>query len=289
MASLVQHIFDNSWLNGKRSNDKASGKYPIGRIVVFGKHLKTPYRSYFGKDLQSWQYEQLSQEPKALACMHSTLGPAWIISLKYAKKHLLQDSLYAISRNLCGKAIAGLRDIQLNKLQLDFVGCQDDAVLGALIGLELAAYRFKPSKKSLPQLQLLRDGSTLNAELKKQARHMAQAVNISRHLVNLPADQLNPQSYGQTVKRLFSKSSLVQVNHWPAKQLEREGMGLLAAVGKSAAHEPCLVHLRYRPGKASKLQPIAFVGKGITFDSGGLDIKPGPGMRLMKKRHGWFC
>ena len=61
-------------------------------------------------------------------------------------------------------------------------------------------------------------------------------------------------------------------------------MNLLLATGGGAAHSPCLVHIRYRPSKKSK--PVALVGKGITFDSGGLDIKPASGMRLMKKDMG---
>ena len=64
-------------------------------------------------------------------------------------------------------------------------------------------------------------------------------------------------------------------------------MGLLLAVGLAADAGPRLVHLRYRPANAPEgARPVAIVGKGVTFDSGGLDIKPASGMRLMKKDMG---
>jgi len=63
-------------------------------------------------------------------------------------------------------------------------------------------------------------------------------------------------------------------------------MGLLLGVGQGAENAPCLVHIKYRPSKKTKQKPVAFVGKGITFDTGGLDIKPSAGMRLMKKDMG---
>ncbi|WP_374027371.1 hypothetical protein ACES2J_11910 [Bdellovibrio bacteriovorus] len=56
--------------------------------------------------------------------------------------------------------------------------------------------------------------------------------------------------------------------------------------GRGAEHGPCMVHLKYRPTKKSALKPVAIVGKGITFDTGGLDIKPSSAMRLMKKDMG---
>ncbi|NBQ53311.1 MAG: hypothetical protein EBU49_07015 [Proteobacteria bacterium] len=76
-------------------------------------------------------------------------------------------------------------------------------------------------------------------------------------------------------------------------ELAREGMNLICAVGAASPNPPCLVHIRYRPvgnarGKSATASrpPVAFVGKGVTFDTGGLDIKPSSGMRWMKKDMG---
>lgn len=64
-------------------------------------------------------------------------------------------------------------------------------------------------------------------------------------------------------------------------------MNLLLAVGQGAENPACFLHIRYRPKqKGKKLRPLAFVGKGITFDTGGLDLKPSAGMRLIKDMGG---
>jgi leucyl aminopeptidase len=76
------------------------------------------------------------------------------------------------------------------------------------------------------------------------------------------------------------------VTVWDDKKLASEKMGLHLSVGMGATHGPRMVHMKYRPTKKSGLKPIAFVGKGITFDTGGLDIKPSSAMRLMKKDMG---
>jgi len=109
-------------------------------------------------------------------------------------------------------------------------------------------------------------------------------VNMARHLVNLPPNELNPKTFAEIASKCASTHLKVAV--WDSKKLQQEGMGLHASVGQGSENGPCMVHLKYRPSKKSKLKPIAFVGKGITFDTGGLDIKPSSGMRLMKKDMG---
>ncbi len=82
-----------------------------------------------------------------------------------------------------------------------------------------------------------------------------------------------------------SKSELssegVDVRVLGAKEIERKGMGALMAVGQGSAREPKLVTMEYR-GAGKKDPVIAFVGKGVTFDTGGISLKPGPGMEEMK-------
>jgi leucyl aminopeptidase len=77
--------------------------------------------------------------------------------------------------------------------------------------------------------------------------------------------------------------SSVKVTVLSSKQLQSQKMGLLYAVGQGSEHEPKFVEIRYVPKVKSKVKKVALVGKGITFDTGGLDIKPSSGMRLMKK------
>ncbi|MGZ3690904.1 MAG: leucyl aminopeptidase family protein, partial [Pseudobdellovibrio sp.] len=108
-----------------------------------------------------------------------------------------------------------------------------------------------------------------------------------RHLVNLPPNDINPATIEALIKKdLQFNAAAVKIDVWDAKKLDQENMHLHLAVGKGSDTPPRMVHIKYRPKKKSSKKPIAFVGKGITFDTGGLDIKPSAGMRLMKKDMG---
>jgi len=111
------------------------------------------------------------------------------------------------------------------------------------------------------------------------AETVCRAVNTARDLVNTPASDLNPVTFAeQVVER--AKGSKVKVAVMDETDLENGGYGGILAVGKGSATPPRLVTLSYKPRGAKA--HIALVGKGITFDSGGLSIKPTSGMATMK-------
>ena len=200
---------------------------------------------------------------------------------------------YGIIRDLTGSALNQLRDLQPESLQIVILGCDEEATLGALTAVDLAAYRFRPTQEEKvvpvwrPKLVL----SGVSEQTAAEAGAGGVATNMARHLVNLPAGHLNPVTYARGLTELFSSAESVKVDVWDEKRIEADGLGLLAAVGRGAEAPPRLVHLRYRPSSQTSdgpaaTRPVALVGKGITFDSGGLDIKPSSGMRWMKKDMG---
>jgi leucyl aminopeptidase len=101
-------------------------------------------------------------------------------------------------------------------------------------------------------------------------------------LVNLPANFLYPTSYADLLKSFFKGEKVTVFNK---QKLQQEGYGLISAVGQGSATGPYIVHLKIRRG-LKKQKPIAVVGKGITFDTGGVDLKPSAYMRWMKKDMG---
>ncbi len=111
------------------------------------------------------------------------------------------------------------------------------------------------------------------------AAAVAAAVNLARELVNLPPNDLYPESFADAVKQ-ESKSTKVKVTVTDEKALAAKGYGGIVGVGMGSMRPPRLVKLAYRPAKA--VAHIALVGKGITFDSGGLSIKPSNAMATMK-------
>ncbi len=106
------------------------------------------------------------------------------------------------------------------------------------------------------------------------------AIYFSRDLVNEPANNLYPMELAARVKAEF-KNTGVKVNVLEAAELKRKKMFSILAVGGGSNKQPCLISLHYKPaGRAKK--KIALVGKGVTYDSGGLSIKPTSGMLEMK-------
>jgi leucyl aminopeptidase len=108
---------------------------------------------------------------------------------------------------------------------------------------------------------------------------VAQEVNYARDLINMPPNDLYPESFADELKA-HARGTGVRVTVTDEKALAEKGYGGILGVGKGSARPPRLVRLTYRPAKPKA--HIAFVGKGITFDSGGLSIKPATSMHTMK-------
>jgi len=153
-----------------------------------------------------------------------------------------------------------------------------DAMLGWILG----QYRFQEylSEPKLvgPRVLLVREPARIPA-----AEMQAAATALVRDLVNRPASDLGPNALETEAKRI-AKSHKADVTVTTGEALET-GYPLIHAVGKAAAraHAPRLIEMEWGDPRHPR---IAIVGKGITFDSGGLDIKPASGMRLMKKDMG---
>ncbi|MHA7271694.1 leucyl aminopeptidase [Arthrobacter sp. HLT1-20] len=108
---------------------------------------------------------------------------------------------------------------------------------------------------------------------------VGRAVNVTRTLVNRPPSHLYPETFADAATKL-SQGLPIKVTVWDEKRLEREGFGGILGVGKGSTRQPRLVKVEYAPSKATKM--IALVGKGITFDTGGISIKPAQDMGDMK-------
>jgi leucyl aminopeptidase len=156
---------------------------------------------------------------------------------------------------------------------------------GALLG----GYRYIPISSSPDQaprpvasVTVLHAGSTRTAdgaEVSAVAPTVAAAVLTAREWVNVPPNLLYPESFADQAKALV-KDAKVSVEVLDGPALARSGYGGILAVGGGSSRPPRLVRLSYRPRGAR--QHLALVGKGITFDSGGLNLKPGEGMYTMK-------
>ncbi|MCY0904278.1 leucyl aminopeptidase [Arthrobacter sp. H14-L1] len=113
----------------------------------------------------------------------------------------------------------------------------------------------------------------------ERASIVAKAVNATRSLVNEPPSHLYPETFAEAAKDL-AKGLPVKVTVMDEKRLEREGFGGIMGVGQGSSRPPRMVKVEYAPARAKV--KLAFVGKGITFDSGGISLKPAGSMMTMK-------
>src|SRR5205085_3930774 len=156
----------------------------------------------------------------------------------------------------------------------------------AVLGIREAFYRFdelkqkKPPAPSLERVTLPLPPAAQLAQALAEARATADGADLTRTLGNLPSNICTPSYLAEQAKKLAREFKL-DVEVLERKDMEKLGMGALLAV-TSASHEPPkLIMLRYEGAGKSK-KPIALVGKGITFDTGGISIKPAAEMDEMK-------
>jgi leucyl aminopeptidase len=260
-------------------------------LVYCGSTVPNDQCLSFVKDtIPAWQSRVVNFDEGELFVLNTAQRPVVLMRPKAptdAQKRdggLLAPSVYGQARDLVGRAVGEARKFKAQKINLRFESCQDREILGALVGLELAAYSYKQSvaAQAVPFPAL---GLAVKQELKDEAQAIAMGTNIARHLVNSPPNLLTPQTFAAGISELFSSIPGMKVDLWDEDRLQKENMGLLLGVGGGSENRPCMVHLRYRP-EGKKEAPLALVGKGITFDCGGLDIKDPAGMRLMKKDMG---
>ena len=157
----------------------------------------------------------------------------------------------------------------------------------AALAADHATYRytstFKPREKSSqPELSSLTFAGTDNAlSGLEQAQAIAEGVRFARELANLPPNICNPAYIAEQAVQFAEGQSQVSCNVLDHEDMTKLGFGSLLAVGRGSANKPKLIVLEYKGGAADE-KPYAFVGKGITFDTGGISLKPGPGMEEMK-------
>jgi leucyl aminopeptidase len=162
-------------------------------------------------------------------------------------------------------------------------------VRAAAEGAVLGAYRFtrfqtgdRLPKVNLGQVSLVVSGKITKADRDALAvgHKVGNAIAIARDLINTPPNELYPELIAQAAVEV-ARSCGLKVSVYDKDALTKAGMNLIIAVGQGSAHDPRLVHLIYKPTKPAK-KKLVFIGKGLTFDSGGLCIKPAPGMEEMK-------
>ncbi|HEU4821060.1 MAG TPA: leucyl aminopeptidase [Qipengyuania sp.] len=172
-------------------------------------------------------------------------------------------------------------------LALDASGLSAADLASVLLGLRLRNWRWdthRTTMKDEHKVHLTRVivvGAPEGAQdAWRDAAALAEGVEFTRELVSEPANLLYPESFIARVRERFEGTG-VEISVLGEAEMEKLGMGSLLGVGQGSDRESQLLALRWNGGAAGEA-PTAFVGKGVTFDTGGISIKPGPGMEDMK-------
>jgi leucyl aminopeptidase len=171
-------------------------------------------------------------------------------------------------------------------LSLDLRGFDSGVVAQAVFALHLASYRFdkyfgaakQEKAPALKTITVVADDVAAAEKAFQPLKAVRDGVVFARDLVSEPANVLYPQSYADRVKGLESLGLKIEV--LGVKEMADLGMNSLLGVGQGSARESKLVVMQWNG--AGDAQPVAFVGKGVTFDTGGISIKPAEGMEDMK-------
>ena len=192
---------------------------------------------------------------------------------------LLRRAAGAASRHLLGNDSASFA--LPHKSVAEIAAIAEGAALGSYTFTEFRGSSKGAQKNPLSSITVVtRFANTAQAKTAaKRAEIIAEQTFLVRDLINTPPSSLTPDSFCLRAKKLASKYG-VKVEILNDAALRKGGYGGIIGVGQGSANPPRLIHLTYSPTKAKKR--YAFVGKGITFDTGGLALKPANGMEAMK-------
>ena len=159
---------------------------------------------------------------------------------------------------------------------------------GALLGLyRLKKYKTETAddeKDNLRELHILASGGSAQQTLSRgseRGKILADAVSMARDLINSPGNAVNPSVLAETAKSI-AKQTTLRCRVITPVEMKKLGMGCLLGVAQGSAQPPVLILLEHKPKGGKGQAPIVLIGKGITFDSGGISIKPAANMEDMK-------
>lgn len=227
--------------------------------------------------LDAW-LESQSAETRAWVTATGFTAAAGSVCLQAAADGSLARVLVGVPAAFDPFALAGMpRELPAGRYAVD--GWDAAHVEAAALGWGLGSYdfdRYRESKGPGAEL-VLPDGADA-----ARLHALLDGITLTRDLINTPAADMMPADLAATARELAERhdASLTVIS---GAELLDNGFPVVHAVGRASVHEPALIDLHWGAADAPKL---TLVGKGVCFDSGGLDLKPAAGMRLMKKDMG---
>lgn len=200
------------------------------------------------------------------------------------KENLTKDTI----RNISGKIAQKARELKLKEFSIivppSFVIDQISSVSQIIEGSKMALYKFDKFKaekvEKSPDLTIVVSKSKKISQMIKTSEIIADGAIFTKSIANLPPNECTPTTLADFAK-VISKKNKMKCNIISKLELKKKGFGGITAVGKGSKNEPKLIVLEHNRGKSNE-KPIVLVGKAVTFDTGGISLKPGAAMDEMK-------
>ena len=192
-------------------------------------------------------------------------------------------------RNAAGNIVQKTRDLGLNDVSIiipeKFLFSQELMINAVVEGAVLSQYSFDKFKKDKkqgaePNVSILVSTNKNFKNVINTAQKVSEGVNFARGVANLPPNQCPPAQIAKIAKSL-TKNGDMKCTVFSKNELNQKKFGGISAVGKGSKNEPKLIILEHKMGKKQD-KPIVIVGKAVTFDTGGISLKPGLNMDEMK-------
>ncbi|NWI20767.1 AMPL aminopeptidase, partial [Crypturellus soui] len=172
-----------------------------------------------------------------------------------------------------------IQDLEIPRVEVDPCGDAQAAAEGAVLGLH-EYNELKQKKKTIVTPQL--HGSAEDEAWQRGVLY-AEGQNLARYLMEAPANFITPTKFAECIEqKLQSFSSTVKVHKRPESWIATQEMGAFLSVAKGSAEPPVFLEIHYSGATNTNDSPLVFVGKGVTFDSGGISLKPSSGMDAMR-------
>jgi leucyl aminopeptidase len=259
--------------------------------------LATADKALEGKLRAAATQEGFKAKAEQTLMMHTLgrLGAERVLLLGLGARARFTPEVLRLAAGRAAKAAQKLKVTEL-AFALPATESPEATVRAAAEGLLLGVYKFDRYKssgkeeKKPPRLGAVRlvlpEGVSQERALEKAVelgRRVAEAANWARDLVNEPPNVVNPERLAKAAQEVAREAGL-SATIGGRREIERLAMGMFLAVAQGSANAPRLIHLAYVPknAKEAKRAPLALVGKAITFDSGGLSLKPADSMVDMK-------
>lgn len=200
------------------------------------------------------------------------------------KENLTNDTIRSVSGKVAQKA----RELKLKEFSIitppSFVTDQNSSVSQIVEGCKMALYKFDKFKAekadNSPELTIIVSKSKKILQTIKTAQIVADGAIFTKSIANLPPNECTPTTLASFAKTI-SKKNKMKCSIISKPELKKRGFGGITSVGQGSKNEPKLIILEYNRG-SRKDKPIVLVGKAVTFDTGGISLKPGEKMDEMK-------